>query len=94
MALRDAGAEVIAIGAEPDGLNINDGCGSTHLGPLQAAVLEHGADAGFALDGDADRCLAVDHAGNDRRRRPDPGDPGDRRWRSRASWPRTPWSPP
>jgi phosphoglucosamine mutase len=64
-ALRDAGAEVIAIGTDPDGLNINDGCGSTHLGPLQAAVLEHGADAGFALDGDADRCLAVDHEGND-----------------------------
>ena len=55
---------VIAINAEPDGLNINDGCGSTHLGPLQAAVLAHGADAGFALDGDADRCLAVDHEGN------------------------------
>jgi phosphoglucosamine mutase len=64
-ALREAGAEVIAIGAEPDGLNINDGCGSTHLEPLRAAVLEHGADAGFALDGDADRCLAVDHEGND-----------------------------
>jgi phosphoglucosamine mutase len=62
-ALRDAGAEVIAICAEPDGLNINDGCGSTHLDVLQAAVLEHGADLGFALDGDADRCLAVDHAG-------------------------------
>ncbi|WP_395660010.1 phosphoglucosamine mutase [Nocardioides sp.] len=62
-ALRAAGAEVIAIGVDPDGLNINDGCGSTHLGPLQAAVLEHGADAGFALDGDADRCLAVDHEG-------------------------------
>ena len=65
MALREAGAEVVVIGAEPDGLNINDGCGSTHLGPLQAAVLAHGADAGFALDGDADRCLAVDHEGND-----------------------------
>jgi len=64
-ALRAAGAEVIAINAEPDGLNINDGCGSTHLGPLRAAVLEHGADAGFALDGDADRCLAVDHTGAD-----------------------------
>lgn len=64
-ALRAAGAEVIAINVEPDGLNINDGCGSTYLGPLQAAVLEHGADAGFALDGDADRCLAVDHEGND-----------------------------
>ncbi|MFL6024675.1 MAG: phosphoglucosamine mutase [Marmoricola sp.] len=63
-ALREAGADVIAICAEPDGLNINEGCGSTHLGVLQAAVLEHGADVGFALDGDADRCLAVDAAGN------------------------------
>jgi phosphoglucosamine mutase len=54
---------VIPIGADPDGLNINDGCGSTHLAPLQQAVREHGADAGFALDGDADRCLAVDHEG-------------------------------
>ena len=63
MALRAAGADVVAIHAEPDGLNINDGCGSTHLAPLQAAVVEHGADAGFALDGDADRCLAVDHEG-------------------------------
>jgi phosphoglucosamine mutase len=65
MALRAAGAEVVVIGAEPDGLNINDGCGSTHLAPLQAAVVEHGADAGIALDGDADRCLAVDHEGRD-----------------------------
>ncbi len=64
LALRRAGAEVVAIGTDPDGLNINDGCGSTHLAPLQAAVLEHGADVGFALDGDADRCLAVDHEGN------------------------------
>jgi phosphoglucosamine mutase len=63
-ALRDAGAEVVAICAEPDGLNINDGCGSTHLEVLQKAVVEHGADVGFALDGDADRCLAVDSAGN------------------------------
>ena len=63
-ALRAAGAEVVAIGVEPDGLNINDDCGSTHLGSLQAAVVEHGADVGFALDGDADRCLAVDHEGN------------------------------
>jgi phosphoglucosamine mutase len=62
-ALCEAGAEVVAICAEPDGLNINDGCGSTHLEVLQAAVLEHGADVGFALDGDADRCLAVDHNG-------------------------------
>jgi phosphoglucosamine mutase len=64
LALREAGAEVVSICAEPDGLNINDGCGSTHLEPLRRAVLEHGADAGFALDGDADRCLAVDHEGN------------------------------
>lgn len=63
-ALREAGADVVAICAEPDGLNINDGCGSTHLEVLQKAVLEHGADVGFALDGDADRCLAVDAAGN------------------------------
>jgi len=58
-----AGARVIAINAEPNGLNINDGCGSTHLEPLQAAVLAHGADLGLAHDGDADRCLAVDGAG-------------------------------
>ena len=63
-ALRDAGAEVVAICAEPDGLNINEGCGSTHLDVLQKAVVDHGADVGFALDGDADRCLAVDAAGN------------------------------
>ncbi|QYJ02592.1 phosphoglucosamine mutase [Nocardioides panacisoli] len=62
-ALRDAGATVIPIGAEPDGLNINDGCGSTHIAQLQRAVVEHDADAGFAVDGDADRCLAVDHRG-------------------------------
>ncbi|MER7946230.1 phosphoglucosamine mutase [Streptomyces sp. NPDC096079] len=60
-----AGAEVVTIGAEPDGLNINDGCGSTHLGLLKAAVVEHGADLGIAHDGDADRCLAVDAAGNE-----------------------------
>ena len=64
LALTRAGAELIAIGVEPDGLNINDGCGSTHLGPLREAVLAHGADAGFALDGDADRCLAIDAEGN------------------------------
>jgi phosphoglucosamine mutase len=61
--LRRAGAQVITIGAEPDGLNINDGCGSTHLDVLAAAVLEHHADAGIAHDGDADRCLAVDASG-------------------------------
>ncbi|MGH3457951.1 phosphoglucosamine mutase [Aeromicrobium sp.] len=59
------GASVFAIHAEPDGHNINAGCGSTHLGDLQKAVIEHGADAGFAFDGDADRCLAVDAEGND-----------------------------
>jgi phosphoglucosamine mutase len=61
--LRRAGAEVIAIGADPDGHNINAGCGSTSLGALQAAVTAHHADAGIAHDGDADRCLAVDAAG-------------------------------
>ncbi|RAY15121.1 phosphoglucosamine mutase [Actinomadura craniellae] len=62
-ALRRAGADVVAIGVAPDGLNINAGCGSTHLAALQAAVVEHGAHAGIAYDGDADRCLAVTAAG-------------------------------
>jgi phosphoglucosamine mutase len=57
------GADVVPLHATPDGLNINDNCGSTHLASLQAAVLEHGADLGIGLDGDADRCLAVDHTG-------------------------------
>ncbi len=61
--LRRAGAEVIAIGVEPDGDNINAGCGSTSLGALSAAVIKHGADAGIAHDGDADRCLAIDADG-------------------------------
>ena len=61
--LRRAGADVIAIGAEPDGENINDGCGSTHLEVLRAAVVERQANAGIAHDGDADRCLAVDASG-------------------------------
>jgi len=56
---RRAGATVHAIGDAPDGWNINDGIGSTHLGPLIAAVRERGADLGIAHDGDADRCLAV-----------------------------------
>ena len=64
-ALRQAGAQVTVIGCEPDGLNINDGYGSTHLGKLKAAVVEVGADCGIALDGDADRCLAVDARGAD-----------------------------
>jgi phosphoglucosamine mutase len=59
----DAGARVTVIGTDPDGLNINDGVGSTHLDVLQAAVLEAGADLGIAHDGDADRCLAVDAEG-------------------------------
>ena len=62
---RLAGAEVHVIGARPDGLNINDGCGSTHLEELQAAVVAHGADLGIAHDGDADRCLAVDASGEE-----------------------------
>ncbi|HEX4356721.1 MAG TPA: phosphoglucosamine mutase [Pseudonocardia sp.] len=62
-AYRRAGAEVIAIHASPDGLNINDNCGSTHLGEVIAAVRAHGADLGIAHDGDADRCLAVTAAG-------------------------------
>ncbi|MEU1524598.1 phosphoglucosamine mutase [Nocardia rhamnosiphila] len=62
-AYREAGARVIAINADPDGLNINAGCGSTHLEQVQHAVREHGADLGLAHDGDADRCLAVDAAG-------------------------------
>ena len=57
------GAEVVRIHAEPDGLNINRDCGSTHMDSLRAAVVEHGADLGIALDGDADRCLAVDATG-------------------------------
>ncbi|MFU8946036.1 phosphoglucosamine mutase [Mycetocola zhadangensis] len=60
---RDAGAKVTVIGNDPDGMNINDGVGSTHLDLLAKAVLEHGADIGIAHDGDADRCLAVDATG-------------------------------
>ncbi len=60
----NAGARVTLIGADPDGMNINDGVGSTHIDNLAAAVLEAGADVGIAHDGDADRCLAVDAAGN------------------------------
>ncbi|GIF65830.1 phosphoglucosamine mutase [Asanoa ishikariensis] len=61
---REVGAEVIAIHAEPDGLNINDECGSTHLDAVREAVLANGADLGIALDGDADRCLAVTATGD------------------------------
>ncbi|HEX2419335.1 MAG TPA: phosphoglucosamine mutase, partial [Micromonosporaceae bacterium] len=64
-AYRRAGAEVIAIHADPDGLNINDGCGSTHMESLRKSVTSHGADVGIAHDGDADRCLAVTADGSD-----------------------------
>jgi phosphoglucosamine mutase len=63
-AFRDAGAQVTVIGSDPDGLNINEGCGSTDLALLQRTVVEVGADLGIAHDGDADRCLAIDSAGN------------------------------
>jgi phosphoglucosamine mutase len=59
-----AGASVIPIHCTPDGLNINEDSGSTHMDDLMAAVLEHEADAGIAHDGDADRCLAVDERGD------------------------------
>ncbi|MBV9795704.1 MAG: phosphoglucosamine mutase [Actinobacteria bacterium] len=62
-ALRRAGAEVIAIGVEPDGENINSGCGSTHLDTIASVVRSQAADLGIAHDGDADRCLAVDGSG-------------------------------
>ncbi len=58
------GAQTYVIGNEPDGLNVNDGCGSTHIENLQKLVLEKHLDLGFAFDGDADRCLAVDEKGN------------------------------
>ena len=57
------GAKTYLLGVEPDGLNINDGVGSTHIEKLQALVLEKGLDVGFAYDGDADRCLCVDEKG-------------------------------
>ncbi|HEY9418029.1 MAG TPA: phosphoglucosamine mutase [Pseudonocardia sp.] len=63
-AYRRAGADVVAIHATPDGLNINDGCGSTHLDQVRAAVLAHSAHLGVAHDGDADRCLAVTATGD------------------------------
>lgn len=63
-AFEKAGAEVIGINVEPNGLNINDNAGSTHIDGLRKAVIENRADAGFAMDGDADRCLAVDAEGN------------------------------
>ncbi|KAA8995293.1 phosphoglucosamine mutase [Paenibacillus spiritus] len=62
---RELGAEVHAIGAEPDGLNINDGYGSTHPGKLREEVLRLGADLGLAFDGDADRLIAIDDQGDE-----------------------------
>jgi phosphoglucosamine mutase len=62
-AYEEAGAEVISIHAEPDGLNINEDCGSTHLDKVRDAVVREGADLGIAHDGDADRCLAVTATG-------------------------------
>ncbi|MBE8953286.1 MAG: phosphoglucosamine mutase [Quinella sp. 1Q7] len=62
--LERLGAEVILIGDKPDGLNINDNCGSTHMDGLRQAVLQHGADIGIAHDGDADRCLCIDERGD------------------------------
>ena len=58
------GADTYVIANRPDGLNINVDCGSTHIGQLQKFVVENGLDVGFAFDGDADRCLAVDEKGN------------------------------
>jgi phosphoglucosamine mutase len=63
-AFKDAGAQVTVIGSDPDGLNINEGCGSTDLALLQKTVVDAGADLGIAHDGDADRCLAIDATGN------------------------------
>lgn len=62
--LRELGAECIAIGCEPSGVNINDGCGSTDTKRLREAVTQYKCDAGIALDGDGDRCIAVDEMGN------------------------------
>ncbi|WP_054943556.1 phosphoglucosamine mutase [Paenibacillus ihuae] len=62
---KELGAEVISIGAEPDGLNINDGYGSTHPEKLREEVLRHGADLGLAFDGDADRLIAIDETGDE-----------------------------
>lgn len=62
---RELGAEVIATGAEPNGLNINDGCGSTHPEALVAEVRRHGADLGLSFDGDADRLIAIDENGHE-----------------------------
>lgn len=59
------GANAVILSSNPDGVNINENCGSTHLDALRAYVIEHGLDAGIAYDGDADRCLCIDNEGND-----------------------------
>ncbi len=64
-ALYELGAEVVEIGVNPNGMNINDGCGSTNLGLLKSTVLERRADLGIALDGDADRIALIDEKGNE-----------------------------
>ncbi|MBR5122504.1 MAG: phosphoglucosamine mutase [Anaerotignum sp.] len=64
LAMLELGAQMCIIHNEPDGTNINEKCGSTHMDDLKALVVENGADIGFAFDGDADRCLAVDENGN------------------------------
>ena len=61
--LRSLGADIVALSYQPDGVNINNNCGSTHLDQLQKAVVDQDADLGIAYDGDADRLLAVDHTG-------------------------------
>lgn len=63
--LTELGAEVIRVGTDPDGLNINQNVGSTHIATLQQSVKEHAADLGVALDGDGDRVIMVDHEGNE-----------------------------
>ncbi|STQ46669.1 Phosphoglucosamine mutase [Ewingella americana] len=62
--MRELGAKVIAIGCEPDGMNINEKCGATDVRLLQERVLAEKADVGLAFDGDGDRIIMVDHEGN------------------------------
>ncbi len=61
---KELGAEVVTVSSTPDGVNINEQCGSTHPEALASEVVKHGADLGFAFDGDCDRLIAVDHHGN------------------------------
>ena len=91
-ALRDAGAEVVAICAEPDGLNINEGCGSTHLGAARAPCSSTAPTSASRSTATPTACLAVDAHGDGRRRRPDPGDPRARDARAGRPATPTPWS--